>query len=48
MAVGLSEGKNVEAAIQFAMTVAALTVTKKGAKISLPYRHEVETFLKNL
>jgi ribokinase len=45
VAVALSEGKTVETAISFAMAVAALTVTKKGAQCSLPYRHEVEELL---
>jgi ribokinase len=45
LAVALSEGKTIEAAIFFAMAVAALTVTKKGAQSSLPYRNEVEEFL---
>jgi ribokinase len=47
MAVALSEGKTVEAAIPFAMAVAALTVTKRGAQSSLPYRPEVEALLCN-
>jgi ribokinase len=34
-----------ETAIPFAMAVAALTVTKKGAQSSLPYRREVEELL---
>jgi ribokinase len=42
LAVALSEGKTVEAAIPFAMAVAALAVTKEGAQCSLPYRYEVE------
>jgi ribokinase len=45
MALALSEGKETEEAIGFAMAVAALTVTKKGAQESLPYRWEVEEFL---
>jgi ribokinase len=45
-AVALNEGKAIEEAISFAMAVAALTVTKKGAQSSLPYRHEVENLLK--
>jgi ribokinase len=45
IAVALSEGKNIAAAISFAMAVAALTVTKKGAQSSLPCRQEVEEFL---
>lgn len=46
LAVALSEGQTIEEAISFAMAVAALTVTKKGAQESLPYRPEVEEFLK--
>jgi ribokinase len=46
LAVALSEGKGIEAAISFAMAVAALAVTKKGAQSSLPYRDEVEEFLR--
>jgi ribokinase len=45
LAVALSEGKQIEEAISFAMAVAALTVTKKGAQSSLPYLDEVEEFL---
>jgi ribokinase len=45
MAVALNEGKTMEDAIAFAMAIAALTVTKKGAQSSLPYRHEVEELL---
>jgi ribokinase len=44
VAVALSEGKQIEEAISFAMVVAALTVTKKGAQSSLPDRGEVEKF----
>jgi ribokinase len=47
MAVAINEGKTIEDAIIFAMAVAALTVTKKGAQSSLPYRHEVEELLRN-
>jgi ribokinase len=45
LAVALSERKTIEEAILFAMAVAALTVTKKGAQSSLPYRHDVEELL---
>jgi ribokinase len=45
LAVALSEEKQIEEAISFAMAVAALTVTKKGAQSSLPDRDEVEAFL---
>lgn len=44
--MALSEGKNIESAIEFATYVAALTVTKEGAQSSLPYRDEVEKFIK--
>jgi ribokinase len=44
LAVALSEGKTIEEAVSFAMAVAALTVTKKGAQSSLPCRCEVEEF----
>jgi ribokinase len=40
LAVALSEGKAIEEAISFAMAAAALTVTKKGAQSSLPYRRD--------
>ncbi len=46
MAVGLNEGKTIEEAIPFAMATAALTVTKKGAQSSLPYRYEVDALLR--
>lgn len=46
IAGALSEGKTMEAAIDFAMAVAALTVTKRGAQDALPYRHEVEEFMR--
>lgn len=45
LAVALSEGKTIEEAVSFAMAVAALTVTKKGAQSSLPSRREVEGLL---
>lgn len=45
LAVGLSEGKSIEASIQFAMAAAALSVMKKGAQTSLPRRDEVMSFM---
>ena len=41
LAVGLVEGKTLGDAVRFATKVGALTVTKKGAIPSLPYRNEV-------
>lgn len=40
----LAEGQNVEAAMAFAMKVAAITVTRHGAQSALPDRKEVEAF----
>ena len=41
IAVSLSQGKNVEDAIDFASKVGALCVTKEGAQTSLPTIEEV-------
>lgn len=41
LAVALSEGKNIEEAVQFACKVAAISVTRMGAQSSLPYRNEL-------
>lgn len=46
LAVGLLEGKSIEESIHFAMASAALSVTKEGAQTSLPYRDDVEKFMK--
>ena len=40
-AVALSEGKNVEDAIDFANRAAAISVTRRGAQDSVPYRTEL-------
>lgn len=48
LTVALEEGKTVEEAVEFAMAVGALTVTRAGAQSSLPLRAEVEEFIKNL
>lgn len=40
----LAEGQKVEAAMAFAMKVAAITVTRHGAQSALPDRKEVEAF----
>jgi ribokinase len=44
LAVAIAEGKNLEEAVMFANTAAALSVTKMGAQASAPTRHEVESF----
>ena len=42
LAVAITEGKSLEQAVSFATKVGALTVTRKGAQPSLPYRKEAE------
>jgi len=44
LAVAISEGKNLEEAVLFANTAAALSVTKMGAQASAPTKQEVESF----
>lgn len=44
LAVALSEGKDMDEAIRFAISASALSVTKFGAQTSLPNREEVEAF----
>lgn len=44
LAVYLSEGKTMKEAIEFAMKVGAMTVTKEGAQTSLPLLNEVADF----
>jgi ribokinase len=46
LAAAISEGKTLEEAIRFATAVGALTVTKEGAQSSLPFRKEVEAFIR--
>ncbi len=45
LAVALSNDKDMDEAIEFANTVATLTVTKKGAQNSLPYLKDVRAWL---
>lgn len=40
--VALSEGKSLTEAVDFANRCAAVTVTRRGAQASIPYRREVE------
>jgi len=42
LAVALTEGKPLERAVSFAMNAAAITVTKKGAQPSIPYREDID------
>jgi len=44
LAVALSEGKQLDEAVGFAIKASALSVTKFGAQTSLPYRKDVEAF----
>lgn len=46
LATGLGEGLSLAGAAHFANAVAALSVTRPGAQPSLPYRSEVEQFLR--
>ncbi len=46
LAVAIGEGKSIEEALKYANAVGALTTTKIGAQVSLPYKEEVEKFLK--
>lgn len=41
LAVAISEGKNLSAAVKFANQAAALSVTKMGAQASAPFRNEL-------
>lgn len=44
LAVGLAEGKDLFAAVRFANTAGALSVTRRGAQPSMPSRAEVDAF----
>lgn len=46
LAISLSEGKNIKDALMFSNAVGALTATKYGAQDSLPYRDDVDSFLR--
>ena len=46
LAVSLHQGKKIEDAIQYAMAVGAITVTRIGAQSSLPNACEVDAFIK--
>lgn len=42
LCVALSEGKSLQEAIRFGNRASSITVTRKGAQQSIPYRREVE------
>jgi ribokinase len=46
LATGLGEGLSLSAAARFASAAAAISVTRAGAQPSLPYRREVDQFLR--
>jgi ribokinase len=46
LATGLGEGLSLSAAARFASAAAAISVTRAGAQPSLPYRHEVDQYLR--
>jgi ribokinase len=47
LAVRIAEGASLPEAVRFASASAALKVTRHGAQPGIPYRAEIETFLKN-
>lgn len=47
-AVALIEGKSEKDAIGFACSAAAISVTREGAQHSMPYRKEVEAFMRQI
>lgn len=46
LAVALAEGKSLEASVEFANYLAALSVTKVGTAPAMPYKKEIEEFMK--
>lgn len=48
LAFQLAEGMDIDTAVDFANAVGTLTVMKKGAQTSLPFRHEVEDLIYHL
>jgi ribokinase len=47
LAVALLEGKSLKEAVRWGSAAGAIATTKAGAMPSVPYRHELETLLKN-
>jgi ribokinase len=48
LATALAEGMNIFDAAEFANAVGALSVTKIGTAPAMPYRHEIDAFLKTI
>lgn len=46
LATAIAEGKDIAEALRFAVAVACLSVTRKGAQPSMPSRFEVQEFMK--
>ncbi len=46
LAVALTEGRPMSAAVRFASAAAAISVTRQGAQSSLPTRREIDSFLR--
>ncbi|MDF7679544.1 ribokinase [Enterobacteriaceae bacterium ESL0689] len=46
LVTALLEGANLDQAIRFAHAAAAIAVTRKGAQPSVPWREEIDTFLR--
>ncbi|SFD37273.1 ribokinase [Clostridium uliginosum] len=42
----LAEGTNMKYALEFATKIAAITVTRRGAQVSIPYKEEVKNYFK--
>ena len=42
LTIALSEGRSLKEAVLFANRAAAISVTRPGAQVSMPYRHEVD------
>jgi len=47
LAIALSEGKNLVEATYFANAVASLNITRIGTAPAMPYRNDVENFIKS-
>jgi ribokinase len=47
LAVALAEGQPMDRALRFANAASALSVTRRGAQLSVPKRSEVDAFLKS-